>query len=324
MIRCFRPAPEGGLQASDGLPDQLDDAIVWVDMVSPGAAEKVALEALLGFTIPSLEDMREIEISSRLFTASGATFMTASVPADRGDGQIVAGPVTFILFGNLLVTLRYHDPRAFASIGKRIRKLGLDCSGGTAVMVALIEAIVDNIADMLEDTGRAIEALTRSVFEETPPGDTQGGLQAVLRGIGAVDDTLTKAVDSLTTQTRLVDFLNQNRAETQRKNPFSRRLRVVGRDLHSLVEHAGFLSGKVAFQLDATLGMINIEQNNIMKIFTVVSVVLLPPTLIGSIYGMNFRFMPELGWPWGYPAALGAMVISALVPYLWFRFRGWL
>ncbi len=324
MIRSFRHAPDGGLVEQAGLPPRLGNGIVWIDLLSPDPQENAALEALLGFAIPSLEDMREIEVSSRLFVQSDAAFMTASVPARGSHGRVATGPVTFILAGDILITLRYHAPRSFATIARRVERLGLDCDSGAAVMVALLEAIIDNLADTLEDAGKDIEALTGSVLEEDPPGASRGGLQAVLRGIGRADDSLAKAADSLTTLTRLVGFLTQHLAAGLDPAPFAHRLETIARDLHSLSDHAGFLSGKVAFQLDATLGMINIEQNNIMKIFTMMSVVLLPPTLIGSIYGMNFHWMPELSWPWGYPLALLAMLVSALVPYYYFRYRGWL
>ena len=306
MIRLYRPAPDGaGLQMQEGLAPALDDAVVWIDLLSPEPGEKVRLEALLGFAIPSLEEMREVEISSRLFTASGAAFMTASVPAHRRDGGLREGPVTFILKDQRLITIRYHQPRAFEAIARRIIRLGLECDSGAAMVVALLELIVDDLADMLEDVGKKIESLSWMVFKEDPPGASGGGLQSVLRGIGASDDALSKAADSLSNLTRLMGFFSQHLEAEGLEGQFRRRNATIERDLRSLGEHSSFLSGKIAFQLDATLGMINIEQNNIIKIFSVMSVIFLPPTLIASLYGMNFRFMPELSWPWGYPSRWG-------------------
>lgn len=302
----------------------LSDGTVWIDLASPDVDETARLEELLGFAIPTLDEMREIEVSSRLFMASEAAFMTAIVPARGTDDRLELGPVTFILHGSTLITIRYHGPHAFQTIHKRIGRLGLSCDSGAALMVALLEAIVDNLADMLEETGGQIEALSRTVFDEKMPGRSHGGLGGVLRGIGKSDDAVSRIGDALATMTRLASFLTQFLIASTRPNPFSPRMKALTRDLRSLTDHAGFLAGKIAVLLDATLGMINIEQNNIIKIFSVISMVFLPPTLIASIYGMNFTHLPELSWPFGYPLALLVMLASAILPYLYFRYRGWL
>jgi len=198
--------------------------------------------------------------------------------------------------------------------------------------MGLLDAVIDRLADVLERIGTDLDELSRDVFEIAPSGTPttvrrlRGGgrdFQPILRGIGRHGDLTSKARDSLLGIGRIVTFLGQ--AEELRAHKDSRsRVKTMAGDIVSLSEHAAFLANKTTFLLDATLGMINIQQNNTIKIFSVVAVVFLPPTLIASLYGMNFTVMPELSWPFGYPFALLLMVVSAVLPYVFFKRRGWL
>lgn len=323
MIRGYA-AENGHLRA---VADPLGDIerTIWIDLDTPSHDEEIRLEALLDVDIPTREDMEEIEISSRLYHEDGAAFMTAMLPAQADGDDPQMAPVTFVLTAARLITVRYHTPRAFQTFPQRAEKVAMGCTTGEAVLIALLEAIVDRVADILERAGREIDGISRTIFRQPggKPGKT-GDFRKVLQDIGRKGDLISNIRDSLMTLDRLDGFFTQ--VTTQRKNEKDVRARIktLSRDIRSLGDHAAFLSQKITFLLDAILGMINIEQNAIIKIFSVAAVVFLPPTLIASIYGMNFRVMPELGWPFGYPMALGLMVLSAVLPYVYFQRRGWL
>lgn len=313
-----RLAARPGLGADDVQP-------VWIDLFRPGPEDEAQIEALLGIDIPTRDEMQEIEISSRLYTEDGALFMTALLPAmSEGDAPHMQ-PVTFVLAGSTLVTVRYHTPRAFETFPARAAKLQLGCENGEAVLIALLEGIVDRLADLLEWVGRDIDAVSREVFRRGGQASRpQKPLRDTLEAIGRKGDVTSQIRDSLVTMERLAGFVAQYAMQRKSPKDMRERIRTLSRDIRSLADHAGFLSQKIAFLLDATLGLINIEQNAIIKIFSVAAVVFLPPTLIASIYGMNFEFMPELKWPLGYPFAVALMIVSAILPWLYFKRRGWL
>lgn len=317
MIRSFRN--EGGRLS--GPHDEMTGA-VWLDLVHPEAAEERAVESVLGMNIPTREEMQEIEISSRLYLEDGGAFMTAILPAHADGDDPEMAPVSFVLTPNRLVTIRYHEPRAFASFPPRAERTAMDMPDAMSVLVALLEAVVDRLADILERAGRDIDAISRSIFRRSD--GASGDNRKVLEQLGRKGDLTSNIRDSLLTLERLSGFLAH--VVTQRKSAkdIKERVKTLSRDIRSLLDHAGFLAQKITFLLDATLGLINIEQNAIIKIFSVAAVIFLPPTLIASIYGMNFEHMPELSWRLGYPFALGLMVVSAILPYAYFKRRGWL
>ncbi|HRQ88912.1 MAG TPA: magnesium transporter CorA family protein [Bacteroidia bacterium] len=297
----------------------------WIDLLSPNREEEKSLESFLGIELPTREDMEEIEISSRLYEEDGGIFMTVQLPSATDGGNSIMGPVTFILIGHRLITIRYHDPRSFAIFAARAARTQTAGESGETVFLGLLETIVDRLADIIERAGRNVLPISKGIFQN----DTSQALRSVqhrsyLETIGRTGDLISDIRDSLMTLDRAVGFYAQHilrkpDTETQRA-----RIKTITRDLHSIGDHAGFLSGKITLLLDATLGMIGIEQNGIIKIFSVAAVVFLPPTLVASIYGMNFEVMPELKWPLGYPFAIGLMILSALLPYWFFKRKGWL
>jgi magnesium transporter len=249
--------------------------------------------------------------------------MTAVLPARVETDDPEIAPVTFILAGNRLVTVRYHEPRPFETFPRRAARVDTGCAGGETVLLALLEAVVDRMADILERAGGEVDRTSQSIFR--PTGRRRGrDFQPVLEEIGRKGSLIAHIRDSLATQERLVAFLAQVIGQRKGERDVRPRVKTLARDVRSLSDHATFLSQSITFLLDATLGMVNIDQNATIKIFSLVAVVFLPPTLIASIYGMNFEHMPELGWPFGYPMALGVMVVSAILPYLFFKYRGWL
>ena len=234
-------------------------------------------------------------------------------------------PITFILAGNRLITLRYAEPRAFSIFSARCAKPDPSLTNGTAVLIGLIETIVDRMADFIERIQGEVDKLSRSIFDmKGGSGTRQRRFDVLLKEIGREGELTSRARESTHSLGRLLTFLTQAVNERKEDKLLKARIRTAARDVVSLADHVSYLSNKIVFLLDATLGMINIEQNNIIKIFSIAAVVLLPPTLVASVYGMNFEFMPELKWAFGYPFALLLMVISAVLPYLYFKRRGWL
>jgi magnesium transporter len=309
-------------QVSDPLSDP---SAVWIDLLHPTDAEEDAVEAVLGVGIPTRAEMEEIEVSSRLYFERDVAFMTANIPAYSDNEHVTMGPVTFVLAADRLVTIRYHDPRAFRTFPGRAEKAELGCGGSEATMMALLEAIVDRIADVLERVGGDIDGVSSSVFNQRDDRPTSSvELKRVLRRIGRLGDLLSKIRDSLVSFERLLGFLGQVQTQRNSDRELRGRLKAVARDTHDLADHASFLTQKITFLLDAMLGLVGIEQNGIIKIFSVAAVVFMPPTLVASIYGMNFEVMPELRLWFGYPMALVMMVVSAILPFLYFKHRGWL
>ncbi len=328
MIHVYSNA-SGVLAEQDWEPGtSLGSDIVWIDLLDPTSAEETAVERALGVDIPVREQLAEIEASSRLYVRGRAAFMTATLIVRADNDKPEMDPVTFILAGDRLVTMRYCEPRAFELFVHRGRRDADQCpASGEAALVGLLEAIVDRLADHLERVGGIVTETSMEVFRH----DYARGrdFYALLSRIGGEGDFTSNVRESLVTLARIAAFIPavSEPADKSRKTPEARalqtHLKTLQRDISSLTDHASFLSSKINFLLDATLGMITIEQNNIIKAFSVGAGIFVPPTLIASIYGMNFAVMPELHWASGYPLSLGLMVLSAVLPYAYFRYKGW-
>ena len=306
-------------------PRRITEQAIWIDLLNPKREEEVKVERALKIGVPTREEQQEIEASSRLYQENGAHFMTATVLYQTDTAEPVTTPITFILAGNRLITLRYAEPRAFSIFSARCRKPDQSLTSGTAVLIGLIETIVDRMADFIERIQAEVEQLSHSIFEMKGGTATrQRRFDVVLKSIGREGELTSRARESTYSLARLLTFLTQASNERKEDKLLKARIRTAARDVVSLADHVSYLSNKIVFLLDATLGMINIEQNNIIKIFSVAATMLLPPTLIASIYGMNFRFLPGLESHYGYALALLLMLTSAVVPYFYFRRRGWI
>jgi magnesium transporter len=298
---------------------------VWIDLLQPTPDEDKFVEDALQIDIPSRAEMREIEPSNRFYQERGAYFMTASVVYDIEASIPKMSPVTFILAGDRLVTVRYAEPKAFPLYLQRVEKGDAPCTTGATIFVGLIDAIVHRMADLIERIQDEVERLAQAVF------DLRGGqhtrdrrLDVMLKRIGKAGDITARAEDSASSVDRLLHYLMQATKDRGDDPRTRQRIKACQRDINSLMEHTKYLSQRIGFILDATLGMISIEQNQIIKLFSVMAVVLLPPTLVASVYGMNFKHMPELEWTFGYPLALLLMAIFAIGPIVYFRRKGWL
>ncbi|MBE72594.1 MAG: magnesium and cobalt transport protein CorA [Thalassospira sp.] len=294
---------------------------VWVDLHAPTPDEIHEIEERFGIEIPTREEMQEIELSSRLYDEDGALFMTVSVLTKATTDAPQTTAVTFILVKKTLITVRYADPVPFKTFIRRVKRSPSLANSAEAVLFGLLEQIVDRLADLMEQTATDLEGLSNQVFISPDENSSDADHRETLRQIGRTGNLSGKAKDSLLNLHRLGLFLS---TQARLKKDAKARLKILSRDIVSITEHANFIANKVTFLLDATLGMISLEQNNIIKIFSVAAAAFLPPTLIASIYGMNFEFMPELGWEFGYPVAIGLMVLSAVLPLLYFKRKGWL
>ena len=309
------------LESNASIPDDG----VWIDLVSPTTEEDKLVERHIGVAVPTREEMQEIEVSSRLYVENGALYMTATLMCQADTPSPRITPVTFILSGHRLITVRYDEPRPFLLVSNKLARLCPHNITGEMILVDLLDAVIDRAADILEKASSEIDKVSQDVFEPTS-GRTQASrsYNAIMRVIGRKGDITSKVRESLVSIGRLLLFL-ANEAEGMRWAKDSRlQLQSMQRDVQSLSDHVTYLSNKITFLLNAMLGVVSIEQNNIIKIFSVAAVVLMPPTLVASIYGMNFRHMPELDWSLGYPLALALMLLAAVLPYFVFKWRKWL
>jgi magnesium transporter len=298
---------------------------IWIDLINPDPAETQLIATTFAVELPTREDMAEIETSSRLYQEGDAAFMTATLPAGADSGDPEMAPVTFALTPERLITLRHHEPRPFVTYPQRAQQAPIGCGTAQGALLGLLDEIIDRLADLLERIGRDIELISRMVFRnEDGPQGKGPDFRDTLRTIGRTGDFLSKIRESLVSLDRVLAFLTQLTNVPNNDRETRGLIKTLSRDEQSLTQHADFLSQKITLLLDATLGMIDIEQSGIIKIVSVAAVEFMPPTLVASIYGMNFEAMPELGWRFGYPLALGLMIVSAILPYLFFKRRGWL
>lgn len=331
MLRVYR-ARGAALEEVVAAPGGAADASgVWFDLLRPESEEAEQVEALTGIDVPTAEALNEIEISSRLYFEDGVRYMTVPLLVDSETAHFRLSNIAFILTPKHVVTVRHDEPTSIRNFAARLCREPRRRNGGPAaqfsaehVLVGLVDAVVDRTADIIERVGSDIDTISRRIFGRESTARRQKDYMAVIRMIGQKGDLLSLALESLVGLSRLVSFLSADLDGARFGRELKSQIKALGRDAASLREHAIYLGDKVTFLLDAVVGMVTIEQNNLVKIFSVVAVILMPPTLIASTYGMNFRDMPELSLPLGYPVALLAMIISAIVPFLFFRWKNWL
>lgn len=326
MLRCY--AGSGAQEVSAYAAEakiQIQNAL-WIDLLNPSAEEERVVEQTLGGEIPTREEMQEIETSSRLYVEDGVLFMTATVLFNADTDMPESTPVTFILMPNRLITVRYADPSPFRNMVNQCSSKPQLLQQPAQLMTSLLDAIVDRMADLLERTGADLDQLSRRVFGTVQNKDQRRSeelFREFLTAFGRNGDLVARIRESLTSLTRLHNFLVES-ARLPNQPELREHLHGLRADLLSLADHAAFLSNKIGFLLDATLGLVSIEQNTIIKTLAVAGTVFLPPTLIASIYGMNFEHMPELSWPWAYPIALVLIIGSGTLPYWFFKRRRWI
>jgi magnesium transporter len=303
----------------------LPESGIWFDLVTPTVAEDKLLERHLGIAVPTREEMQEIEVTSRLYVENGARYMTATMMCQSDTDTPKTTAVTFILSGHRLVTVRYDDPKPFQIVGNKLCRTSPSGATGETVLMELLDAVIDRAADILERIGAEVDLVSHDIFEpeETAAGRTKS-YNDILKTIGRKGDLTSKVRESLVSIGRVLLYL-ANEADSMRWAKESRaQLRGMQRDVHSLSDHAAYLSNKIQFLLDALLGMVTLDQNKVIQIFSVAAVVLLPPSLVATVYGMNFKNMPELEWQFGYPMALLFILLAAVGPLAYFKWKKWL
>jgi len=323
MLTMYDKGEHGLVPHNTAVPP--GDACVWLDLVSPTPEEDAFVEKFLGISIPTRAEMREIEPSSRLYQENGAYYMTAFVVVNIEEPNPVNSAVTFILSGNRLVTVRYIETKAFPMFLQRVERGEVGCATGGSVLVGLLDTLIHRMADLIERVQDEVDRLAQSIFVVRGGAATRNRrLDVLLRSTGREGDIVARAQESAMSLGRLLHFLSFAVRESKLDERLLQKIEIADRDNSALVDHMRFLTTRIGFLLEATLGAITIEQNQIIKLFSVMAVMLMPPTLVASVYGMNFRNMPELDWPWGYPLALGLMFLSGIIPYFYFKAKRWL
>ncbi|ABA78765.1 magnesium transporter [Rhodobacter sphaeroides] len=301
---------------------------LWIDLYKPLPGQVEAVRQL-GVEVPTLADMEEIEVSSRLYREEGLDYMTVVLPGQTELKEQISAPVCFVLSPERLVTVRHHVPRPFETYPERADKVGLGCARPEQVFLGLIEEIVGRLADLMEGSGRSLDTVSRAIFQPPVATRSHGApaperLQELLEQVGREGERLAHIRLALLTLERALGFFAQTVPDRIEQEGLKPAIKSLQRDIAAMEVHADFVSQRVALATDATLGMINLAQNATVKIVSVVAVLFLPPTLVASIYGMNFAHMPELERPWGYPGALGLMLASAAGAWAYFKWKKWL
>ncbi|KTC66559.1 cobalt/magnesium uptake transporter [Legionella adelaidensis] len=302
---------------------QLNSAL-WIDLVYPTEDEIQFISDYLHLEMPSKKEMEEIEPSSRLYIEGNALFLTATMVAQSEHPEPKSDAVSFVLTNNKLITIRHIEPQAFNLFITMVKKTKTPSFSAISLLTSLLEITTDRLADILEKISDKFDEISHGIFHKEDPTTAANGIsyKEILQTIGINRILASKIRDSLNSFIRIASFLEKGNITLDHE--LHARLGIINKDVAALSDYAIFISTEVNFLLDATLGMISIEQNAIIKIFSVAAVIFLPPTLIASIYGMNFKHMPELTWFGGYPLALLLMMISAWIPYHYFRKKKWL
>ena len=317
MLSAYPSLPEGAPPAGP----------VWIDLCDPTEAESAQAEAAFGAPIPSFSDLSEIETSSRLRVSGQRIFLSTPLVHGSDTPEPHLTPVGFLLSPTLLVTVRFTTLKAFDQVSH-------DCGAepdlsAEHTFVRLLEEIVDRQADHLELVGAKLDHISRETFSRAGGHGGAGqlnntALRLTLAALGGAGDRLSMTRDALLGVARIAPFVMERGHACVCDSENQTRLKAVRMDVASLADYETHLSDKTQFLLDAVLGLINVAQNDIFKVLTIVSVVGIPPTFIASMYGMNFHRMPELEWAWGYPYALTLIVLSTLLPLAWFKWRKWM
>jgi len=312
------------LRQVPGESTSLADA-AWIDLLNASDEERAAVEAATRLRLPTKAEIEEIESSSRVYAEDGALYL--STPMLTGTDCVSDVPTTigFVLTPARLITLRFAPFPAFDAL---MKNTGNAKPSAYEAFLRTVEMIVDYTADALEHASAKLEAISRGAFRAEPapgarPRKSGDELRAGLRSLGRISDGISHLRDTLLGLGRIAAFVLEANPDAHQKDTATR-LRAIRQDIVSLTDYQGHLTSKVQLLLDATLGFISIQQNDIVKMLTVVSLVGVPPVLIAGIYGMNFKNMPELNWHFGYPFALGLIVVSGLIPYVWLKWRGWM
>ncbi|MBO6890798.1 MAG: magnesium transporter CorA family protein [Roseibium sp.] len=321
MIIAYCPSVKGleKIELSPGEP--LPSTSVWIDLVAPTREERQLAETLMGAEIPAREDVASIETSERLYLEPGAVVMTAQLPVTARTIDPVLSSVAFVLNAKRLVTVRYGDLKSIDQFSQKAQSDATIAHVGPAVFFALMDIVVDHCADNMEAASLQYDELSLEVFGDRLNTRKTASYQVAIKRLGLIGLDVAKLHDVCASLSRLLLFMNTQAVRLGLSEQQVSDCKAVGRDVHSIKEHGDALDNKLSFLLDATVGLVTLEQNQISKIFTVLGVIFLPPTLIASIYGMNFKNMPELEWQQGFLFSIGLMLVSVFSTFVVFRWK---
>jgi magnesium transporter len=307
-------------ETSDSRP-----AVSWIDLLQPTDEERASVEGGYGLKLPSREELSQVELSSRLAEKNGVLFLSMPTVSHLSGLDHAQSPLGFVLSKKLLVTIRYAQLQAFETVARSRSTDGASFSS-VETFAALVDGMLELSADMIEQIAAQLDGVSRAVFsklgKQTHVTQSNDELRRVLIDVGTAGERLSRIRDSVLGLQRIVPFVAGTEQDWIPAN-IRARLKTTQNDLSSLTEYETHLFDKVQFLLDAVLGFINTKQNDIFQVLTVISIVGIPPTLVASIYGMNFKNMPELSWAWGYPYGLVLILLSAILPIVWFKWRRW-
>ncbi|WP_291775254.1 CorA family divalent cation transporter [Luteibacter sp.] len=292
-------------------------APIWIDLYDPTDEERHCAAELTGLRVPERSDVVNLALSSRIRTDDDAMYLSIPYFADAVEGH-APGPVGLVVTGRVLMTLRFADSPAFRLASDSCAEHRWESSAD--VLATLIEAIVNFAAKRMEDVSAELKKLSDRIF--TPDRLGTPVLRACMLEVGRLEGLQARNRSSMLGVQRIVSFVRAKQPEWM-SDDVEVRLRVVDHDLRTLDEFDDQLTNKLQFLLDAALGFISTDQNHVMKVLTVTSVATIPPVILAGIWGMNFKDMPELDLPYAYPVALGIILLSMVLPVLFFKWRGW-
>lgn len=308
--------------------DELPSNMVWIDMYAPSVNEKKYIEKCFNIDVLTSEEISRIEVMSPFYKSKEAYYMTLTIINKNEDSHFESTPFTSVMTSNCLITLHYsrmHIIETFLSLTKHETEIYRTPS---VLLSALTEVFIHDVGEMLEKTGNEADILIQSVFEKGSKLEgkvSENNYSNAIAKIGRAGNIISRCRESLVSINRLIIYFTQIEREKTPYKEHSLRLKHISREVGCLTEYANFLSQRISFLLDATLGLLSVEQNTVVKVFTIASAVFMPPTLIASMYGMNFQHMPpEVHWQYGYPLALFLIFISAAIPLRYFKKKGWL
>ena len=292
----------------------LYENILWIDLQSPTSQEREFIEKNFKIEFFTSQELQEIESSSRFFETEETIEINLGFVST--DVQLSVQNVTFILKNHVLFTYRQGDVKTFAEAVRRLKTMTTETKDhGLDVFLTILETRIDSDADLIESINRRVNHVSKSLISQ------KSLKEDLLLGIAQLQENVMMLHQAITEKQRVVSSLIRIPEFNRLGNE---RLTIIIRDIASLLQHSQFSSQRLEYLQNTFLGLVNIEQNQVIKIFTVVTVIFMPPTLIASVYGMNFEYMPELDWVAGYPMALGLMILSSLLFLWYFRRKKWL
>src|ERR1700745_3654689 len=311
MLSAFPISPNIGASLTDAS---------WIDLIDPTPAETAAFEKAFSLQVPTKEELSEIETTSRLRVEHGALYMTAPLILATGDEPWIAAPTGFVLSKTVFLTVRFVESAIFDSASK---ELNVGHLSPTLVYVCVLEGLVDHMADLLEASSQALDDASHVIFRRDNLrrlSRETSLLRQLLVRTGRTSERMARINYTLVCLDRMAKFTIERGREWIANDQISR-LQSVSADIASLEQYAEGLVNRIQLLQDAATGIINVAQNEVMKILTIASVAGIPPVVIAGIYGMNFKNMPELNWVWGYPFALILIALTTLLPLIWFKWK---